>query len=169
MLVPAGFENAIRACTERDLPATRPWFQAELQQVLEDQPKPFDKRRWRDLPRAEIVKGAVRQIPGYLPQYHALWMEVIKIPEFATLAVYSLRSEPINAIEYLEAWWAAKPPAAEHDLRRFLVEIRTRHHPNQILSYIRRLGASWTPEFRIKIVNPLCLNLGFGLPFPPLD
>jgi hypothetical protein len=106
---PSYLHPLLRLCQQVALPATGPWFLAELKSLAE-QPENF-AALWPEGGLAdEILFAALRQAPGR-PGAPArpYWQALLNRPESTTLALTALGTSLQEQVSHLAIWWSVCP------------------------------------------------------------
>ena len=103
------FRSLLRLCQQVALPATSPWFTAQLERLSRS------SEDFTDLTN-EILFAALRQAPGWPGSLsRPYWEKLLLLPQSATLALASFGTSLEQQASHLAAWWRVCP-REERDL-----------------------------------------------------
>lgn len=98
----------LRLCQQTTLPATAPWFSAELARLAE-YPDEFTAH-WSEGLRDEFLFAALRQSPGWPGSpVRPAWEVLLTRPESTTQALSALGTSLEQQAMHLAVWWRACP------------------------------------------------------------
>lgn len=103
---PPRAHGLMRLCQQVHLPATRPWFDAEVV-ALARGPASYGARRL--VPLVELLCAAVAQAPvapGVAPEVREAWVGLLGSPSSTTFALLALGRTFREQAPYLRAWWS---------------------------------------------------------------
>ena len=168
--VPGYFEQALALCTKQIIPDSRQWFITELEFIGSPEAQNLDPEinEWSDPLKMLILNAASIQVKPANDREVAAWRGIMKMPQFANMAIWMLTPEPRAQLELLQDWWDVKPHQAELNLQYLIRKALASPDVPSFLTRMKRLGAAWSIDLRMA-VNATLQEAKQELVFPPLD
>lgn len=157
--VPPFFSNTLRLCQQIRIPYTSTWFTDQLRQIAKD-PKRTEKR-WGGVEKTkEIIYAGAVQSPG-LPSAASkkAWQALLKIPQYATLALAGLCRSFEDHVAHMKTWWRTCPAEErELELNQILFTALKTESEKAVLAILRSSGESFPADLKGAINRALREN-----------
>ena len=159
--VPQFLKDGLTVCQERKIPATRDFFEQELASAAV-QPERF-LVRWGNLDDGKrVISAAALQIPaaeGFMKRPRGFWEDLLKQPDYATLALFGLGSQFSEQLPYLTRWWEAC--GSTKDLSCLISISVAKTGFEHTLNLLHNFGKAWPKDLKAA-VNQIALQRGMG-------
>ena len=157
--LPPFFVNTMRLCQQVRLPDTSTWFTDQLAQIAKAPARA--EKRWGGIERTkEILYAGAVQAPG-LPSAASgkAWQALLKIPQYATLALAGLCRSFEDQVTHMKAW-SRTCPTAERDLElnQMLFTALKADGERTVLVILKSLGSSFPSDLKEAINRALREN-----------
>lgn len=157
--VPPFFCNTLRLCQQVRIPDTSAWFTDQLAQIAKAPARA--EKRWGGVERTkEIIYAGVVQSPG-LPSAASkkAWQALLKIPQYATLALAGLCRSFEDQVAHMKSWWRTCPAEErELELNQMLFTALKTESEKAVLAILKSSGASFPSDLKEAINRALREN-----------
>lgn len=157
--VPPYFSNTLRLCQQVRIPDTSTWFTDQLAQIAKAPARA--EKRWGGIEGTkEIVYAGAVQAPG-LPSAASrkAWQDLLKVPQYATLALTGLCRSFEDQVTHMKPWWR-RCPTTERDLelnQMLFTGLKTESE-KAVLAILKSSGGSFPADLKEAINRALREN-----------
>lgn len=157
--VPPFFANTMRLCQLVRLPDTSTWFADHLARIA-NAPARAEKR-WGGIEKTkEILYAGAVQAPG-LPSAASrkAWQALLKIPQYATLALAGLSRSFEDQVAHMKTWWrTCSAEERELELNQMVFTGLKTESEKAVLAILKSSGESFPTDLKEAINRALREN-----------